>query len=211
MSAPNQTSIHDLVKQEFSSRQAALLQEVSAAITKALKSNQHVVLVTGQGKSESDSRGWKLLLIVIPVLLTAVMGFSVWYAQNKLSNDITSNAQAITTRYVLAQEYKKEQFRAYQQIFMRLSALENTTAAANRGSGTKHDAIAAMDDLDEELRSAEFFLSTDMHKALDNVSLQARSLPPINPNGSIKLQELMQQIAEVKGNIRHEASGEIGH
>ena len=210
MNKPSQQSVADLIKAEFASRQAVLLQEVSKSITDALKDNQQAIVLMSQRTSEAKSRKWEIAQIVVPAILTGLIGLFVWYTQNRLSNEINANNQAVSTRYALTQEYKKEQFKVYQRAVARLAALESAVAGAEYGTKAKANAIAAKNALDEELTQSEFYFSRDVYAGLEEISFDTSQLQVINPQGSGKPSQLIKKMSLIKKLIRDEAGADIG-
>jgi ABC-type Na+ efflux pump permease subunit len=210
MNQPPPTPIKDIVQAEFSSRQAVLLQEVKEAVREALKQDQRMIVLTNQQKNEKKSRKWEVAQIVIPAVLTGLVGLFVWYAQNSLSNQINANNQAVTTRYALTQEYKKEQFKVYQRAIAKLTILESAVAGAEYGSQAKATAIAAKNNLDLELNESEFYFSPELYQELEKISFNASQLQALNPQGTGRPKELMREIETTKWKIRSEATGDIG-
>jgi len=197
------------VEAEFAARQAALLQEVKNSIADALKTDQRVVVIADQKKEEKSRRWWDIAQIVIPALLTGLVGFGVWYTQNRLSNEITAANQALSTRYVLTQEYDKEKFKVYQRTIERLTVLENALAGAQYPMG-RSNAVTACNSLDDEVNHSEFYFSPDILAELKKVSYLASTTKDINPGASGKASAVETQIDTVKTKIRDEVRKEMG-
>lgn len=212
-SDPNlQQIIKTAVASEFTSRQADLMQGVKETIASALKDNQKVLLISEQSsKDEKKSRKWlDIAQIVVPSLLTGLVAFLVWYSQNSLSNEIATTNQAVSTRYVLTQEYDKEKFKVYQRAMERLTELEGSLKGAKYGSDAKSHAIAAKNSLDIELMRTEFYFTPDMFKELNRVSYLAAQTHDINPDATGQTSAVIEQIAVVKKKIRDDVRAEMG-
>jgi hypothetical protein len=206
-----QQIVKESVALEFAKRQGTLLQHVKGTIADVLKNDQRVIVIADQNKAEKKSRKWEIAQIVVPAILTGLVGFGVWYTQNSLSKEITVSNQAISTRYVLTQEYYKERFKVYQQTYERLAALQGAFEAVQTDANAKPDAIAARNGLDDELARQELYFSPEILKRLDGISFVAAQMPTVNPNGTSKLSELEKQILVVKQKMYEEVSGEIGN
>lgn len=202
--------IKTAIEKEFSSRQAILLQEVKMCISDALKTDQRVILISDTKKEEKKSRAWDVTQIIVPVILTGFVGFGVWYTQNSLSNKITATNQAVSTRYVLTQEYYKERFKVYQRIYERLSAVESAFRVVQEDPNERMPAIEAKEKLDEELARSEIYFSPDILGKLNDISFVAAQLPTVNPKGTGKLSELTKRITAIKQDMYVEVSGDMG-
>ncbi|MGC2745265.1 MAG: hypothetical protein WA672_19015 [Candidatus Angelobacter sp.] len=202
-----QQGIKAIVAAEFTSQQAALLQEVEKSITDALKANQRALVLTEEPKNERKSHKWDVAQIII----TALVGLAVWYTQNTLSDKITATNQAISTSYVLTQEYYKERFKVYQQTYERLAAVEVAFRDLQQDASLTQPAISAKEQLDEQLSHAELYFSPDILKQLNDLSYLASQIPPVNPSGSATVGELMTKLESVKQSMYKEVtSGDIG-
>lgn len=205
-------SVKEAVASEFKMRQADLMQGVKESIASALKDNQKVLLISEQSsKDEKKSRKWlDIAQIVVPSLLTGLVAFLVWYSQNSLSNEIATTNQAVSTRYVLTQEFDKEKFKVYQRAMERLTALEGSLKGAKYGREAKSNAIAAKNSLDAELMRTEFYFTPDMFKELNRVSYLAAQTHDLNPDATGQTRAVIEQIAVVKKKIRDEVRAEMG-
>jgi hypothetical protein len=162
-------------------------------------------------KDEKKSRKWlDIAQIVVPSLLTGLVAFLVWYSQNSLSNEIATTNQAVSTRYVLTQEYDKEKFKVYQRAMERLTKLEGSLKGAKYGSKAKSHAIAAKNSLDAELMRTEFYFTPDMFKELNRVSYLAAQTHDLNPDATGQTSAVIEQIAVVKKKIRDDVRAEMG-
>jgi hypothetical protein len=202
-------SVRELVRREFETRQSILLEEIKSGIELALKCNQKAIVLTGGQTSEKKPRTWEWAQIIIPALLTGAVGLGVWYTQTTLSDKITSAAQAVSTRYLLRQEYEKDKFKAYQRTMQRLTILENTISGATFGSNGRARAIAAKNDFDNEIDASEFYFTPELYQQLNKVSEAASMAKGINPLGGERPEDVRVQIAAVKEAIRKEVRGEL--
>jgi len=196
--------IKDTVAAEFSSRQTVLLQEVKNSIISALKTDQRVVVI--EDKEGKSRKWWDVLQIAVPSLLTGAFGVVILLTQSNLSTEIT----AVSTRYVLTQEFDKEKFKVYQRTMMRLTALSNALAGAGYGSRGRANAVDAYNSFDNEVDNSEFYFSPEVLLGLRKISSLASTTKDINPNASGKAQDVEDQIDIVKNKIRDEVHKEMG-
>lgn len=202
--------IKSAVSAEFASQQTALLQNVKTAIAEALKNDQKLIVVSEQQKEEQKegkSHGWDIAQLII----SAAIGLVVWLTQSTLSDRINATNQAISTKYVLTQEYYKERFKVYQLTYQRLAALQGALEAAKADGRSKRDAIDALTKLNDQIDQQELYFSPEVFKVLSDISFKAAQMPTVNPHGSAKLPDLEAQIIDLKKRMYAEVSGEIGN
>ena len=200
----NLDEIKSLIQSEFSSKQDALIEEVKKNIEQSISANQRVLILSEQRKSDKKSRRWEIAQIVIPAILTGLVGLGVWYSQNRLADQITASTQTVLTRYALTQDYYKERFKVYQRTMECLTVLESSAAAARYGTLGKANLIAAKNKLDEELTKSSFYFSPTIRTALEEVSYSGTQLQIVNPKASGKEKDFMDKIISVKAAIDSE-------
>lgn len=206
----NLNEIRNLIQSEFDSKQKALMNEVKESIESAIATNQRVLFISNQKPDDKKSRKWDVAQIVIPAILTGLVGLGVWYSQNKLADEITASTQAVSTRYVLTQEYYKERFKVYQRTMEHLVILESSAAAANYGTAGKTNLIAAKNGLDEELAKSGLYFSAPVHEALEGISYSGAQLQLINPKGIGREKDFFDKIIAAKMVIETEVRGDMG-
>jgi hypothetical protein len=215
-SPDSRQKVNTTVGADAASQEAKFLNEVKQTITEVVQNSPPIVIVTPPG--DKKSRKWEIAQITITGLVTALVTFGIWYSQNRfhsLSDEVTAATQtitqAITTRYVLTQEYDKEKFKVYQRAMERLSILENALAGAKYGAASKTNAINAYNSLDDEISRSEFYFSPNILAELQKVIFLTSSAGVINPQGSGQTSAVTTQIAVVKRKIRDEVRAEMAH
>lgn len=200
---PELRQVKKTVAAESTPQAATLLNEDRQTITEALQNKPPVVIVAGNG-DEKKSHKWDIAQIII----TGIVGVGVWYTQNKVTTATQTITQAISTRYVLTQEYDKEKFKAYQRAMEHLSTLENTLAGASYGAAPRRSAIKAYTSLAKEIDHAEFYFSPETLKELQKVISLTASAKVIDPLVSCRTSDVIDQIKVVKMKIRDEVRAE---
>jgi hypothetical protein len=205
-------------KSDPSFEEAKFLHEVKKTITEAIENSPPILIVAPPGDKDKKSHKWEIAQIIITGVVTGLVTFGIWYTQNslrRLSEEVTAATQtitqAITTRYVLTQEYDKEKFKVYQRTMERLSTLENALAGANYGAASRTNAINAYNSLDDEISRSEFYFSPDILAELQKVTSLTSSARVINPQGSGQIIAVTAHIAVVKKKIRDEVRAEMAH
>lgn len=210
MSSPQLTpqSIQDLIEAEFASRQEELLQAVKSSILDALKKDQRALVLATQQQEEKKSHKWDIAQIVLQIVLTGLVGLAVFYTQSSLSDEFTRTNQAISTRYILIQEYGKERTKVYQQAYERLAKVEEACRALQLDKTATQPAISAIEQLNQELAHSELYYSVEILKQLNDISFQASTAAATGTN---KMNELETKIRDAKQAMFKEVTtGDIG-
>jgi hypothetical protein len=96
---------------------------------------------------ESDGMVWKLALVALPVVLTALLGFWVTQETKAVEQRIAQSNARLEARLSLTEEFYKRRLDAYQKVYATLLALQaavteaqfsNQQAAINDALGKIH-------------------------------------------------------------------------
>src|SRR5205085_3654595 len=112
----NKASMVAAVVEIIKANQKKVISEVPNEIKKAVEEHQQVVLakVSPGTDGNKESKWFKVALVVIPVLATAIMGF---YIDRKVDR----SKQEITTRLAIQEEFFKRKLSTYEKAYAQMA------------------------------------------------------------------------------------------
>ena len=151
---------------------------------------------------ESDGKGWKITLVALPVVLTALLGvmFGYWGTQatKAIEQKISESNARLESRLTLTQEFYKRRLDAYQKVYATLLALQ---AAVTEAQFSKQQTA-----INEALRKIHayrtdqaLYLSTKLRARLDELWADVATAAANDAGVS---RRVSQAIAEVDAIVR---------
>lgn len=156
---------------------------------------------------EKDSKGWQLLIALVPTLFTIVLGALVWRLQIDTNQRIDRASKQLSTRLALTEEFYKRRFTIYddtdRRMIQLLAAVRNLDRNPKDAEKKKQAAIL-LTQLNVSSRMNGFYMTKDVSDELANVWLTATELPQLNNGGARRIEELAATIKGVEAQMRKE-------
>jgi hypothetical protein len=143
-----------------------------------------------------ESKAWKLATLVIPIVLTSVLGLWIYTIQTRLQT-------YLQTRLGLTEDYYKERLRTMQSVHSQLIALRDKAAAAPTGSSA---ADAGLDDsivaLHRSYSDSSLFLSNVLLERLGGLWQQSVAVLRSDRIADKELAEITAAVSDVEEQMR---------
>ena len=104
--------------------------------------------------------------IVIPSLVTAVVGFFIWNAQNRIQQKVDENNQMLQTQMALKEEFFKRRLTKYEEACGHIALVKNALDEAGAGPESDAQALTALHELNVHYERNSLFWSDDLQKGL---------------------------------------------
>jgi hypothetical protein len=119
---------------------------------------------------KGDPPGWKLLTLVLPVVLTSLLGLWVYRVQADIQANITQKVEresnVLQARLALTQDYYRERLRTYKDVHERVVALRERTRTAAHQSAFDAGLDKPISDLYGSYSNSSIFISNEVLAAL---------------------------------------------
>jgi hypothetical protein len=134
--------------------------------TKGDLDDKHESIITAIKEASASNRAWDILKAVLPILLTTLLGFWVWYTQNKIQSKVEESNRLLSTRLALTEEFYKRKLNQYEATSKEIADLEQSLEQYDEREsdptiGTRaSNSMSAVD----RLRKSDFLYLTDKFK-----------------------------------------------
>lgn len=162
-----------------------------------------------QIQEHAESKLWKILYIVIPVLL----GFFVWVLQLRTNERIDSESKKLAARLALTEEFYKKKLGVYEdvdrQMVIIVGALNDLRLDPNSGE-QRAGAADSVRKLSEISKMNDLYISKPITEAISDVSyaavgcLQGGGKPPTG------MQPLQNKVGQAEQLMKGELQGQLG-
>jgi hypothetical protein len=154
-----------------------------------------------------SNRAWDILKIVLPVLLTTILGFLIWYTQTKIQHKVEENSRLLSTRLALTEEFYRHKLKTYEDTCAEIARLRESLERYGdkevdpEVGAQATDSMAAVD----RLSKSEFLYLSDTFKTrLSDLWQIGRIRMETNEEG-----ELRKQLADQIELLRLEMNSDL--
>jgi len=201
-------SIQEIVTAAIKDNEGKLLADLEAKVGEAVSKNQRVIITTVQEGSvegaakKGESKAWKALALLLPVVLTALLGM---YVDRRI--------EGLKSRLDLTTDFYKKKLEIYEnnhkQIVRLIEALHN----AQVDPTSKGTAIESLHTLNQGYTTDSLYMSNDLLKKLRDLYKAGVDMPAVRPSGKGNIASLMTKVSDVeeqmKKDLRLEEVGQI--
>jgi hypothetical protein len=125
--------------------------------------------------SDRDPRWWKITLLVLPVILTSILGLTVFLVQSNIQDSINQDAGHLAARLNLAQDFYKQRLEVYMDLYTKIIDIELFFKDAGTDAADMNTLLSFLDDHTEELSkfssSKKLFISKQLHETVHDLWL----------------------------------------
>ena len=128
-------SIKRIVEEELQTHRDAVRESIQMAVRDAVHEANSVIIADLNNRKPEGSRGrtWD----VLQILLTAAVGFAVFWSQNRVSSRLDADKAELSTTLALTEEFQKKRFQAYDAAFAKLKDVEDAVFLLQTDSSVK--------------------------------------------------------------------------
>lgn len=203
----------------LAAQQLSVIESAKTQITDAVNANQKVFLATVQSaptedKSEKKSKGWELLLALLPALLptlaTLFIGFVIWQRQTQIQKGVDEGKVILTSHLSMKEEFFKRKLSVYENVHSQIAALVD--ALNTRDVDPKQDDVVAsrLSEFNDCLAKNRLYINDAMNEALDG--LREYGLDVLRKERGCTTGEFMNRVAAVEKKMAVDLDvGDLGH
>jgi hypothetical protein len=141
--------------------------ELLAAVKKDAVAMHERTLEAIKKAGGKSSMGWDVLKVVLPILLTTVLGFWVWYTQSKIQSKVDENSRLLSMRLALTEEFYRRKLDRYEATCKEIARLEESLERYGELEVNPEVGVQAADSMIavDRLRKSDFLFLTDKFKS----------------------------------------------
>ena len=145
-----------------------------------------------------DSKKWQIILAIF----TALIGFSVWYAQSRIQLRIDDKSRELESRLALNQEFYRRKLSTYEKVHKQMADLINSLDEVRfESSGTK-TATDALHNLYVSYTTNSIYLSDELVTQLGDLVELGNRLPALDRSGKTTLEQVDQKVASIENQMK---------
>jgi len=110
---------------------------------------------------DNDPFWWKVTQVILPIVLTATLGFFVWFAQTSIQTTLSQQTTQINAELGLRQFLFERRLDAYQQVYDKAWAAYLTMREGDAKRSTAQDQLDREAQMLSELANASRLLSSE--------------------------------------------------
>jgi|ERR1043166_1521608 hypothetical protein len=97
-------------------------------IIAAVNANRKITIATEsgggkEGTEPKESRKWKVGMVLLPIFLSAILGFMIFNAQQRIQKDVSDKSENLKTQLALMQEFYKKKLSVYEEVHRQIASL----------------------------------------------------------------------------------------
>ena len=133
---------------------------------------------------KADSKGWKITLVVIPVILTSLLGLFIWRVETNITERIQKEAMLHEAWLKISQEFFTQRFEAYRRLLKEVYTLETLIREANSRIEKRVDFYESIGALNNLKKSERLLISKELYRDIHEMwrlTRKAARERPISP------------------------------
>jgi hypothetical protein len=190
------STIDGFIATAIRNNQASIIESINTSVAKAITENQKIVAAPIQldlgnsAKTDKEGNGWKIAGVILPVILTAILGFWVTSITNEASEKLKTNLAVTEQLYKRKIEIYEE---THKQMRLLVDAFQN--ASINPQSVGK--ASESLKLLNQTYKINKLYISDEVAKELEELWKLGIEAPPLRPSGSVSTSQILTQVSKV--------------
>lgn len=208
------------VTELIGANQQQIIEEVKASIIAAVNANKRVIIATEQSdpKKEvvdaTDTGGWKVLMVVLPIILSSILGFMIFNAQQRIQKDVSDKSENLKTQLALMQEFYKKKLTVYEEVHGQIASLVDSLQSVQINPESVGKASESLRLVNQTYKINNLYLSNELADELKALWKLGIEIPALRPSGKSTIGEILSQVslieAQMKKDLQVNEIGEIG-
>lgn len=144
---------------------------------------------------KADSKSWKITLVIIPVILTSLLGLFIWRVETNITERIQKEAMLHEAWLKMSQEFFTQRFDAYRRLLDEVYTLETSIREANSTIEKRIGFYESIGDLNNLKNSERLLISKELYEdiykmwCLTREAARERPISPEKVKTTSKLKE----------------------
>lgn len=152
---------------------------------------------TNKGQdAEQEGKAWRLLIVVLPVALTAALGWWVWRTEKTVETRIAGKLEVQKSDLALTlsakEDFLKKRNTVYESTQKQLSELVQALENAEVDADSRAKAVELLGDNDEYWESNSLYMSQNVFQQLKSLWDVATDLPFLRRGGKASLEQVRE-------------------
>ena len=182
--------------------QDKIIKAAETRIAEAINRNQKVIIASEQSNSEKsankDANAWKILIAVLPVILTAALGYWIWNLQKETEKKISAGNEELKTGLALKEEFYKSKLKTYENSHVLMYKLLESLQNAQVDPDSRSKAVESLRTMYQDYSSRSLYMSNEVIQELQKLWSLGTDLSPLRPNGKSTINQFVEQIGQVE-------------
>jgi len=200
--------------------QQQLLEAVEENIIAAVNANQRVIITTEQSDvskgavDEKQTRKWKVFMVALPIVLSTILGFMIFNAQQRIQKDVSDKSENLKTQLALMQEFYKKKLGVYEEIHKQIASLVDSLQSVQINPESVGKASENLRAVNQTYKINNLYLSNELAEQLKALWELGIEMPALRPSGKATIGEILGRVslieAQMKKDLQVNEIGEIG-
>jgi hypothetical protein len=121
---------------------------------------------TSSSSANNSSPKWDLAKLLLPTVVTTLIGFGIWNEQTKIQTAVDINNQYLRTQLALGEEYYKRRLTIYADACRQIAETKSALDQAGTTPEFETHAMATMAELDKLRKVNTLYWSSNLEKQL---------------------------------------------
>jgi hypothetical protein len=149
---------------------------------------------------QQESKRWQVTLAII----TAIIGFSIWYAEHQIEKNIDKAKTELTTRLAITQQFYARKLATYEEVHRQMASLVSALADAQFNTAAKTTAVDNLHKLYLAYTQNSLYLSDQLVIRLKHLVDIGNQLPSLYPQGKTTMHDINNQVASIEDQMKND-------
>ncbi len=140
-------------------------------------SKQVVIKKIEELPKQGESKSWKILTVVLPIVLSAVLGIIIFITESKIIKQIDDQSKNYLTQLAVAEHYTKLKLQVYSDIATEMAVIVEALENADSYTVEKTSAIDRLAELRMVSISNVIFIEENIDKSLEELWIAGVNMP----------------------------------
>lgn len=212
-------TVHRKVVEVISNNQQVIIESVQKNITEAINANQKVIIAAEQNgltkvsdaDKKEETKNWKVFMVVLPIILSTILGFMIWNAQTRIQQDVSDKSENLKTQLALMQEFYKKKLAVYEETHKQMALLVDALQSARINPDSVGKASDSLRSLNQTYKINNLYVSNELAKELEALWKLGIEMPALRKSGKATMAEVLNQVSLVEAQMKKDLEvNEIG-
>lgn len=125
--------------------------------------------MSGADAQKQSGRAWETLKVLVPSVVTALVGFLIWNAQMEMQSTVDNSNRILQMQLALKEEYYKRRLTIYENACKQIAETKTALDQAAATPSYETQAQDRMAELDKLRRTNMLYWSPNLDKQLGNL------------------------------------------
>ena len=133
-------------------------------------------------KKSGENKKWQLVTIILPVVLTTILGALGFFWQQRIQTNFDQKAKELSSKLALAEEYFKRQLDVYQEVHKHMILTQSALRDLKTGAGAATQVNHHLTQLSQARAVNTIYISREASEKLGDLFLAVVTDPVLRGN-----------------------------